>query len=294
MAFDPYQQVTDMIVAKLELASQWQKPWISAFSGMQSGRPINAITGKPYHGINVPLLWSAGYECPYWGTYKAWQQAGAQVRRGERSTAIVFWKRIEVRGNEDDDSSDDGESNTRLLARLYSVFNASQVDGWELKEKPAAPLPTTTGEQRQSVDDWIKSRGIDVRHVKGDRAYYTTAGDYVVLPEQQQFKSWEGYYCIAFHELGHATGHTKRLNRTFGARFGDQAYAFEELVAELTAAYLAADHGVTPQPREDHAAYIKNWLQVLKNDKRAVFTAASKAEAAAKWLHEQQQQSLAA
>lgn len=292
MAFDPYQQVTDTIVGKLEQALSWQKPWISAFGGMQSGRPINAVTRKAYRGINVPLLWSSAYTMPYWATYKAWQSVGAQVRRGEHGTAIVFWKSYEVSSSEDD-GNDDGENNIRLVARLYNVFNAEQVDGWQPKEQPA-PLPTTTGEQRQAVDDWIMSRGVPVKHVKGDRAFYVPSADYIQLPLHEQFKSWEGYYCTAFHELGHSTGHKSRLARDFSGRFGNEAYAFEELVAELTAAFLAADHGISPQPRDDHVAYIKTWLKVLKNDKRAVFTAASKAEASAKFLHEQRAQSIAA
>lgn len=288
---DVYQTVTDKIVAALAHAERWQKPWTSAFipeggTGLQ--RPRNAINGKPYNGINVPLLWSAGRASNHWATYNAWSGAGAQVRKGEKATQIVFWKQLSYA-----DPGESGEDTKRnvLMARLYSVFNAEQVDGWK-KEAPSLPAPTTTDDDALDVvDAYIAKTGASVRH-GGDKAYYVPSVDFIQMPPRAAFiatktsTAQQAYYSTLFHELTHWTGHTSRNARNFANRFGDEAYAAEELVAELGAAFFCADHLMIHEPRADHANYLANWLRVLKGDKRAIFTAASKAEAAVRFCND--------
>lgn len=290
---DIYETVTARIVAALETARDWHKPWTSAFSGEQGGtllRPINCRTGKGYRGINVPLLWGARRSSPHWGTYRAWAELGAQVRKGERATHIVFWKQIARRaeaGSEDDPGK-------YLLARGYAVFNAEQVEGWNAPAAPAsAPIapaaPAAAFEPHAAADAFVAATRADIRH-GGDRAFYSPAFDRIQLPDRAAFRgsesssAREAYYSTLFHELTHWTGAEKRCNRDFRGRFGDESYAAEELVAELGAAFLAADLMLLFEPRADHAAYIANWLRILKGDKRAIFTAASKAEQACRFL----------
>ena len=281
---DLYQSVTDRIVSMIERGTgDWRMPWHGSTSGNIS-MPHN-VTGRTYRGVNVPPLWAAaeafGYASPVWATYKQWQERGAQVRKGEKSTLVIFWKRIEV-ASEPEDAGGDGDSETRLIARGYAVFNAAQVDGFDPKStdgmgKRSEPRPIDAAEA------FFRNVRAIVRH-GGNRAFYTTAGDYIQMPELRQFVAADRYYSTLAHEHVHWTGAANRLAREFGKRFGDKAYAFEELVAELGAAFTCADLGLSNEPRQDHAAYIASWLRVLKGDKRAIFTAASKAQAAADYL----------
>jgi antirestriction protein ArdC len=288
---DIYQAVTDQIVAALENARRWEKPWISAFApadGAGIVRPISAASGKPYRGINVPVLWAAGRSSPEWATYKAWSAKGAQVRKGERGTMIVFWKRIDQAAPEGEE-----EAGRRgyLMAKGYTVFNAEQVDGYSAPVAVPGPVvaPAETFQPIAELDGFIGRTGAVIRH-GGDRAYFTTAGDFIQMPHPSQFKgsssssAAETYYGTLLHELTHWTGTKARCDRQFGARFGDKAYAFEELVAELGSAFMSCDQGLTPTPRQDHANYLASWLETLKGDKRAIFTAASKAEAAVRFI----------
>jgi antirestriction protein ArdC len=283
---DVYQTVTDRIVSMIERgAGEWRMPWHAA-PASEPGAPVampRNVTGRTYRGVNVPLLWASaqafGYGSPTWATYKQWQERGAQVRRGERSTLIVFWKRIEVAANNNDD---DDPTETRLIARGYAVFNAAQVDGFD--PKPADGTAKHSEPQRiDAAEAFFRNAGAIVR-LGGNRAFYTTTGDYIQMPELRQFVAADRYYSTLAHEHVHWTGAAHRCAREFGKRFGDEAYAFEELVAELGAAFLCADLGLSNEPRPDHAAYIASWLRALKHDKRAIFTAASKAQAAADYL----------
>ena len=289
MAFDVYQTVTDKIVSALEGAQKWNKPWLSAFDGGNGlVRPVNAATGKGYRGMNVPLLWASERACPTWATYKQWAELGAQVRKGEKASMVIVWKTWTPKAAEGAPAPIGGESEgeaARLFARAYSVFNAEQVEGWEAAPAPRAP----SFDPIAAAEEFVNRTGATVRH-GGGRAFYTEAADYIQMPDKSAFvgtetsTAAESYYGTTLHELVHWSGAKKRLAREFGKRFGDSAYAFEELVAELGSAFLSADLLLHCEPRADHAKYLASWLEVLKGDKRAIFTAASKAEQACKYL----------
>jgi antirestriction protein ArdC len=291
---DIYQAVTDRIVAMLERgAGTWRMPWHTRTDAASPlALPVN-VTGRAYRGCNAPLLWATaeafGYGSPIWATYRQWHERGAQVRKGERATLVIFWKAYTATKAEPDgnDSGDDGDAATerRLIARGYSVFNAAQVDGYDpatVTRKPAlADLPET--QRIVNAERFFAATGAVVNH-GGNRAFYSPGRDTIQLPEFGQFRDAIGYYSVRGHEAVHWTGHERRCNREFGKRFGDKAYAFEELVAELGTAYLAATLGLTNEPRPDHAAYLQSWLECLRNDRRAIFTAASKAQVAVDFL----------
>jgi antirestriction protein ArdC len=279
---DVYQKVTDAIVNAIEQGvGNWRMPWHT--SGRYAFSPINVTSRKFYRGINTLCLFAAaeskGYESGEWGTYKQWQDRGGQVRKGEKSTTVVFWKFA----NDSTESQDDGEhsaSNSRLVfTRGYAVFNSAQVDGYTPKTEPSMPMP----ERIQRADAFFQSIGATVRH-GGNRAYYAADSDHIQMPPFQAFGENIGYYSTLAHEHTHWTANPHRCDRQLGKRFGDNAYAAEELIAELGAAFTCAHLGLSTEPRADHAQYINSWLKVLKADKRAIFTAASKAQAAADYM----------
>lgn len=286
---DVHQQVTDNIIAAIEAgAGEWQMPWHRSGEGLN--RPVNIDTRAYYRGVNILNLWVAGEACGYtegvWGTYRQWQNRGCQVRKGEKGSLVVFYKELEF----EDQDADTGmtSTETRLMARASTVFNAEQVDGYEREPLPVSENPATPIEQAEA---FVAASNAIVRH-GGGRAYYNPNQDFIQMPERERFLGTdtstptEAYYGTLLHELTHWTGHKKRCEREFGKRFGDEAYAMEELVAELGSAFLCADIGISPQPRPDHAAYVDHWLKVLKADKKAIFTAASQASKAADFLAE--------
>jgi|SRR5215203_2096538 len=283
--FDIAQHVTDVIVKAIEAgAGKWQMPW-HRVGGMVT-EPVNQ-DGRPYRGMNVWLLWivaeQAGYTSNVWGTYKGWATKGAQVKKGEKSTMVVFWKRSDYKVKNENGEETDKKG---LLLRFYNVFNAEQVEGYEPKEKPVL----TPIERIENAEQFFVKTGVTVKH-GGNRAYYIPSQDYVQMPEFAQFKTSEGYYATLGHETIHWTGHETRLDRLLNTtRFGDEAYAFEELVAELGSAFICAHLGLANEPRPDHAQYIEGWLKALKGDKKAVFTAASKAQAALDFLTKQEEE----
>jgi antirestriction protein ArdC len=281
---DVYERITDRVITAIEEgAGKWQMPWHR--SGVS--RPLNAHTKKPYRGINVVALWAAadayGYCSGYWATYKQWHELGAQVRKGERASLIVFWKELER--EVEDEETGERERRKTLFARASWVFNVDQVDGWM---PPAAPERNLVATLDQA-EAFAAATGAQIRH-GGDRAYYRRSDDHIQIPERERFTGsatstpTEAYYATLLHELTHWTGHERRLDRDLSGRFGNEAYAMEELVAKLGAAFLCADLSLTNTPRPDHAAYIANWLEVLKRDKRAIFTAARKAAQASDYL----------
>jgi antirestriction protein ArdC len=279
---DVYARVTDQIINAIEQGvGNWRMPWHT--SGRFAFSPINLTSKKPYRGINTVCLWAAaqarGYESGEWGTYQQWQERGAQVRKGEKATLVVFWKFANNSGESQSDNDTPASSSRLLFTRGYSVFNASQVDGYTPKVDAERPML----ERIQQADAFFKAIGSDLRH-GGNQAFYSPSGDYVQLPPFQAFRENVSYNSVLAHEHTHWTANAARCNRELGKRFGDNAYAAEELIAELGAAFTCAHLGLSTEPREDHAQYIQSWLKVLKADKRAIFTAASKAQQAADWL----------
>ena len=288
---DIHQHVTDQIVGMLETCGAWERPWHRA-SITGDGLPVNAVTHQDYHGINVLVLWAAqlekGYGSNQWASYRQWQGRGAQVRKGERAAIVVFYKTVHAAittegGNPVID--DDGNPATRdiYFARASSVFNAEQVDGYTAEVE--RPVDKPLAERMDSAERFVSATRAVIRF-GGTRAFYAPSTDHIQMPPVDAFRdtkastATETFYGTLLPELTHWTGHPSRCDRQFGSRFGDQSYAFEELVAELGAAFLCAGLGVSTVPREDHAAYLKNWLAILKADKRAIFTAASTAQRA--------------
>lgn len=283
--FDIYRAVTDSIIAAIEAgAGEFVMPWHG--HGAPIGKPQNAHTRMEYHGINVLVLWAhaheRGYQSGYWGTYRQWQEVGAQVVKGEKSSTIVFFKRIE------DGPEHEGEQpSNRLFARASRVFNADQVTGWT---PPEERHPPGNAEVMESVATFIKATKAEVQW-GGKMACYHIIGDFIEMPDVGRFRdtptstATEGLGATILHELVHWAGAKHRLAR-FEGSITKADVAAEELVAELGAAFLCADLGVTNEPRPDHAAYVSNWLQLLKNDTRAIFTASRLANQAAMYLHE--------
>jgi antirestriction protein ArdC len=280
---DIYQTVTSQIINAIEHGvGSWRMPWHT--SGRFAFSPINVSSNKAYRGINTLCLWasaqSKGYESGQWGTYRQWQERGAQVRKGEKATLVVFWKFANSSAEIQENGDDQPASSSRLLfTRGYSVFNAAQVDGYT----PKAETESTLNERIEHADAFFKNVGSDIRH-GGNQAFYAPALDHIQMPPFQAFVENVSYYSALAHEHTHWTANGGRCDRQLGKRFGDNAYAAEELIAELGAAFTCAHLGLSTEPRADHAAYINSWLRVLKADKRAIFTAASKAQQACDWL----------
>lgn len=281
---DVYARVTDEIVRAIEAGvKEYKMPW---HQGAGAGLPRNALTGNFYRGTNTIALWASsqirGYRLSYWATFLQWEKLGAKIRRGEKASVIVFYKRLD---SSPDDEEGEREVGMRSVAKCSFVFNADQVDGWLCP----APITEDKTERLQKVDSFIETVGADIRY-GGEIAGYNLRLDQIRMPERYQFvgtatsSATEAFYSVILHELVHWSGHPARLNRDLSGRFGTSAYAVEELVAELGAAFLCADFGISLNPRHDHAAYVSSWLQVLREQKAAIFTAASTATAACRFL----------
>jgi antirestriction protein ArdC len=284
---DAYTRITSEVIAAIEAgAGAWRMPW--HHDGKAITRPTNLASGKRYRGINVLALWiaatSSGYVDGLWGTYRQWQTAGAQVRKGEHATSVVLWKEMKRKASTDkDEEEEDLEGRPRLFARTFFVFNRAQVDGYEAPTRPQ--LAETT---RFAQADLFFA-ALEIAMVSGAYdAHYRIDEDRIYMPSFGTFEDPASYAGTLFHEAGHATGAKRRLDRDFGARFAGRARAMEEAVAELTASFILADLGIAHRPRPDHAAYIASWLELLKDDPKAIFTASSKAQQAADWMHARQ------
>jgi antirestriction protein ArdC len=275
-----YQEITDQIIRELEQGTvPWVKPWVVQL-------PYNAVSQRPYSGVNVLLLWDASnrrqYKHSTWLTYKQAQALGGHVKKGEHGVTIVYTdsyvKKAETKKTSD--TQEDDAARIVKFLKSYTVFNIEQTEGL-----PAhlyqLPKVSEFADRRSDVEAFIQGLGADIRH-GGHKAAYNRARDLIKLPHPETFKDAQGYYLTSLHEHGHWTGHDNRLNRQFGQRFGDKAYAFEELVAELTCAFVAARLQI--ETRLQHAGYIEHWLEILKADKQAIFTAASRATEAAEYL----------
>jgi len=268
---DIYQETTDRIVAAIERGTApWLKPWNGKSGGML---PFNAVSGRPYNGINLLILCTSDYSALGWLTYKQAAGLGGNVRKGEKGTTVVFWQFNKRRDDET------GDARVVPFAKAYTVFNVEQCEGLD-PSKIIVPPPAVAG--ASWANDIAARHNVTLEH-GGDRAYFNASRDFVRMPSAADFKTPEAYQATLAHELTHWTGHKDRLAREFGKRFGDSAYAFEELVAEIGSAFLCAAHGVALDALQ-HPEYVANWLEVLKGDKRAIFTAASKAKIAAEYL----------
>ena len=294
---DPYQRVTERILADLERGvTPWTRPWSAEALAGRVTRPLRA-TGEPYGGINVILLWmeavAHGYTSPSWMTYKQAQAFGGQVRRGETGAPVVYYgtatKRAEGAGSGTSTGEMfEGEEGREVrFLKSYTVFNAAQIDGLpgRFHAVPAEAPALPACERVNAAEAWFAAIGATVEH-GGTKAYYAAGADRIQLPPFEAFRDAHGYYATRGHETVHWTSHVSRLARSFGReRWGDEGYAREELVAELGAAFLAADLGLALEPREDHAAYLASWITVLRNDRRAIVSAAAHAERAVRYLH---------
>lgn len=291
---DVYQDVTSRIIEQLEHGVRpWLKPWSADNLGGKVVLPLR-FNGEPYRGINVLMLWGAamahGYPCPVWMTYRQAQEIGGQVRKGEKSSVVVHAGTF-TREQENTKTGETKEVEGRYL-KQYSVFNVDQIDGlpphyYHRPEAPALPV----ADRIAHADAFAEATRARIDH-GGNRAFYAhEPADRIQMPPFEAFRDAESYYATLLHELIHWTKASTRLDRDLGRKkHGDEGYAREELVAEIGAAFLCAALEITPEPREDHAAYLASWLEVLRNDKRAIFTAAAHAQRAADFLHSLQPQ----
>lgn len=262
-----YKEVTDRIVRELESGTApWVKPWRNAKTS--SFMPANLFTGRPYSGLNVLLLWceasEKGYPTHSWATFQQAKEVGANVRKGEKSSLVVFVKPMK----------DEDEEKAWIVMRSFRVFNLAQLDNVPEKYvgEPQEPPP---------VDAHPLLNVVPVIH-GGNRACYFHSRDQIAMPHREQFVSEEEYYATLAHELIHASGHESRLNRQFGKRFGDRVYGMEELTAELGSAFLCARLGIPHL--SNSAAYLQSWITTLKEDIRAIFSVASAAQKGADWV----------
>lgn len=273
-----YQTITDQLIASLAAGTRpWRKSWV----GSESGLPLRH-NGQPYQGVNVLILGMTPFSNPYWMTYKQAQEYGGQVIKGARSTKVVFFKALTV-----EDKTTGDEKNIPML-RTYSVFNAEQIDGLPDRFYPA-PVSINVDERDAAAEKFFRDLAFDTRH-GGDRAYYIPSQDFIQMPTFESFENGEAYYATRAHEAVHMTGHESRLDRDIKNANGTRDYAREELVAEIGAAYLCNALGVSDEPRADHADYLASWLSVLKEDNRAIFRAASAAQKAVDFIHNETSQ----
>ncbi len=280
-----YDDITSKIIAELKAGRfPWVQPWGCVAAKAPLAMPMNAATGWHYSGINVLILWGAVIQCGFpgqsWLTFRQALSLGGNVRRGERGTTVVYADRFTPE-DEKRRARDTGEkASTIPFLKRFTVFNTAQCDGLPEDVAIVAP-PPPPGLIEPQVQALIRATGIDFR-IGGDRAFYVPAHDYVQVPPPQAYFEPINWHRTALHEMGHATGHASRLNRDCSGSFGSKKYAFEELIAEINAAFCCASLGITPTVR--HADYIGSWLTVLREDNRAIVRAASQASKAADWL----------
>jgi len=285
-----YQEVTDRIIAMLEAGTPpWRKQWTDGAPAASLARPLRS-NGMPYAGANVLNLWAAaqmrGFRSRYWMTFKTALELNAHVRKGARGEFAFYV------GKKTLEATDTTDEKTISFLKTYFVFNADEIDGLPPHYyAETAPAPAPVVGRLEAVDNFVSHLGVPIAH-GGNRAFYSPSADRVQMPTFEQFEEPAAYYSTLLHEMTHATGHTSRCDRMdkWGKRFGDSGYAAEELVAELGAAFLCSDLGISNEPREDHASYLAGWISVLKADNRAIFTAAGAAEKACSWMHERQPQ----
>jgi antirestriction protein ArdC len=295
--FDIAAEITQAIITRLDAGTKpWERPW----TGLPLCRPLRSC-GTAYRGINILLLWmraeAQSYSAPWWFSYKQAALIGGQVRKGEKATHCVYYKQLNGSENGDDDTADtqDGDQVSQKrggrVLRSFAVFNADQIDG--LPSRYAPPIKTDEqplyhdAERLRALLDAIP---VTTLH-SGATAFYRPSTDVITLPHPDDFRDYPSYAATRLHESAHATGHRSRLARDFGGRFGGNAYAFEELVAEIASAMVGAALGLPATLLDNHASYVASWLTVLKNDRNAILTAAARAQDASDmilgWLSEE-------
>lgn len=285
--FDLYEVITNKILDEIEKTGKLN--WVKEWKTRKSASPMNGITRKPYEGINFFLLSMAEYNSPYWLTYKQVEQLGGNVRKGEKSTMIVFWKmntytKTNVATNEE-------ETKNVPLLRYYNVFNVEQCENITIEDN-ATPIEYNDNERIEIAEkicyDYQRREDITYFIKESDRAYYTPAKDSITMPLIEQFSSSENFYSTFFHEMGHSTGHKNRLNRkevNEVSYFGSCDYGLEELTAELTASFLCAEIGISNENTERNSiAYLKNWKNAIKGDKKLFLMASQRASKSAKYI----------
>ena len=280
-----YQEITDKIIAELEAGRvPWVQPWGKPEATAALGVPKNASTSRRYSGINIIILWTAvierGFSGQSWLTFRQALGLGAHVRKGEKGTTVVYADRF-VPDDEWRRAEEDGDAPQAIpFLKRFTVFNTDQCD--DLPEELASgPAPVPEGLILPQAEALIAATGIDFR-IGGDRAFYVPSEDYIQVPPPSAFFEPVNWHRTTLHELSHAAGHPSRLNRDLSGSFGSSKYAFEELIAEISAAYLCSSLGIVPTVR--HADYIGAWLDVLREDNRAIVRAASAASKAADYL----------
>ncbi|ATI41618.1 antirestriction protein ArdC [Pacificitalea manganoxidans] len=280
-----YDDITDKIIAELEEGRlPWVQPWGTAAVQVPLAMPRNASTGRQYSGINVLILWGAviqqGYPTQHWLTFRQALSLGGNVRKGERGTTVVYADRFTPEDEKRRARETGEDANSIPFLKRFTVFNAAQCEGWPDDIAIEAP-PPPSGLIKPRVEALIAATGIDFR-IGGNRAFYVPALDYVQVPPPQAYFEPINWHRTALHEMGHATGHASRLGRDFSGSFGTRKYAFEELIAEISSAFCRASLGIVPTV--GHADYIGSWLEVMREDSRAIVRAASQASKAADWL----------
>lgn len=287
---DVYHTITDQIIEELERGVRpWRKPWSTDHMGGRVLFPLRQ-KGIPYRGVNVLSLWVAafakGYRSPVWMTFKQPLDLGGAVRKGERASLTVYANSLK-RTETDEATGKESESQIHYM-KGYSVFNTEQIDGLPQQYFPQ-PEPVAEALPRIArAESYFAALGAEIRH-GGPEAYYAIGPDRIQMPPFEAFADAESYYATLAHECTHRTRHPTRLDRDLGRkRLGDAGYAMEELVAELGSAFTCATLDLNPALRAEHASYIDHWLKVLKEDKRAIFTAAAHAQAAADFLNARQ------
>lgn len=287
---DLYQEVTDIIIEQLEAGTApWHKPWAVSGGGFIPEIPQNFVNGKQYRGVNILLLWCQAMKQEFsskeWATFKQWNEKGETIRKGEKGSMVVYYDFIEK-------EQDNGELKKIPFLKSYVVFNRCQTAGYVAPEQPSEQ-PHMLVERIGKVDSFIQNTGAMIEY-DGNRACYNSQSDKILMPDLTKFvdtetsTATEGFYSTLLHETVHWTGHQKRLNRKLRNRFGSELYAEEELVAELGAAFLCAELGITDTPRSDHASYIASWLEALKNNKQFIIAASGAAAKAVDYLQKYQ------
>lgn len=275
-AANVYQMVTDRIIEEMQKGIiPWEKPW----TGVRAGA-FNRVSKKPYSLLNQMLLKHTGE----YATFKQWSELGGKIKKGAKSEIIVFWKITEI--EEENEDNEKVKKNIAIL-RYYNVFHISQVEGVKPLESPF-PEVEPIEEADRIINDYVEREHINFQEQASNDAYYNPLRDCVVVPMKEQYKLINEYYSTTFHELTHTTGHKDRLNRLENeaiAAYGSETYSKEELVAELGSSYIMNFLGIeTIKTFRNSARYIKNWLQVLKNDNKFIVSAASKAEKAVNFI----------